>query len=46
MTGGVKYVITKFPFEGHVWFFNDAGRVVKYQHVTETVLHQRAANGE
>jgi hypothetical protein len=28
------------------WFFNDAGKVVKYQHVTDTALHQLAARGE
>lgn len=32
--------------EGHLWFFNDAGKVVKYQHVTDTALHQRVAKGE
>ena len=36
----------RFPYEGHLWFFDDAGKVVKYQHVTDTALHQRAANGE
>ena len=36
----------RFPYEGHLWFFNDAGKVVKYQHVTDTALHRRAANGE
>ena len=30
-----------FPYEGHLWVFNDAGKVVKYQHVTDTALHQR-----
>jgi ketosteroid isomerase-like protein len=36
----------KFPYEGHPWFFNDAGKIVKYQHVTDTALHRRAAKGE
>jgi|SRR3984885_906730 len=36
----------RFSNEGHLWFFNDAGKVVKYQHVTDTALHQRAARGE
>jgi ketosteroid isomerase-like protein len=36
----------RFPYEGHLWLFNDAGKVVKYQHVTDTALHQRVAKGE
>jgi hypothetical protein len=36
----------KFSNEGHLWFFNGAGKVIKYQHVTDTALHQRAAKGE
>src|SRR5580698_9625443 len=32
----------KFSNEGHLWFFNGAGKVVKYQHVTDTALHQLA----
>jgi ketosteroid isomerase-like protein len=36
----------RFPHEGHLWLFNDAGKVVKYQHVTDTALHQRVAKGE
>ncbi|MGD0619398.1 MAG: nuclear transport factor 2 family protein [Bryobacteraceae bacterium] len=43
VASGKRY---KFPYEGHLWLFNDAGKVVKYQHVTDTALHQRAANGE
>jgi ketosteroid isomerase-like protein len=35
-----------FSHEGHLWFFNDDGKVVRYQHVTDTALHQRVANGE
>ena len=34
------------PYEGHLWFFDGAGKVVKYQHITDTALHQRAAKGE
>lgn len=34
------------PHEGHLWVFNAAGKVVKYQHVTDTALHRRAAMGE
>jgi hypothetical protein len=34
------------PYEGHLWVFNDAGKVVKYQHVTDTAQHQRIARGE
>lgn len=36
----------KFSNEGHLWVFNTAGKVIKYQHVTDTALHQRAAKGE
>ena len=35
-----------FPYEGHLWFFDAAGKVVKYQHITDTALHQRVAKGE
>ncbi|MGO4881749.1 MAG: nuclear transport factor 2 family protein [Bryobacteraceae bacterium] len=35
----------KFSNEGHLWVFNDAAKVVKYQHVTDTALHTRAAKG-
>jgi len=35
-----------FPYEGHLWVFNDTGKVVKYQHVTDTALHERAAKGK
>jgi len=34
------------PYEGHLWFFNKSGKVVKYQHITDTALHQRCARGE
>jgi len=40
---GKKY---HFPYEGHLWIFNAAGKVVKYQHVTHTAQHQRMAKGE
>lgn len=40
---GKQYTI---PNEGHLWVFNDAGKVVRYQHVTDTALHQRIAKGE
>lgn len=33
------------PNEGHFWVFNDAGKVTKYQHLTDTALHWRVANG-
>jgi hypothetical protein len=35
-----------FPYEGHLWVFNNAGKVTKYQHVTDTAQHQRMAKGE
>jgi uncharacterized protein len=35
-----------FPNEGHFWRFNDKGKVVKYEHVTDTLLHQRMARGQ
>ncbi len=34
-----------FPHEGHLWIFKN-GKVVKYQHVTDTALHWRMANGK
>jgi ketosteroid isomerase-like protein len=40
---GKKYT---FANEGHLWFFNPAGKVVKYLHVTDTAKHQRMAKGE
>jgi ketosteroid isomerase-like protein len=43
VASGKKY---NFPHEGHLWSFNDAGKIVKYQHVTDTALHQRMAKGE
>ncbi len=34
------------PNEGHLWQFNAAGKVVKYDHVTDTAVHWRMANGQ
>ena len=34
------------PNEGHLWIFNDQGKVTKYQHMTDTALHWRLANGK
>ncbi|SRR6266542_28611 len=39
---GMQYL---FPLEGHLWQFNSAGKVVKYDHVTDTALHWRMDNG-
>ena len=33
------------PNNGHLWQFNAAGKVVKYDHVTDTATHWRLANG-
>lgn len=33
------------PNEGHLWQFNASGKVVKLDHVTDTALHWRMANG-
>jgi len=33
------------PNEGHLWQFNAAGKVVKYDHVTDTAVHWRMAHG-
>lgn len=43
IASGKRYT---FPYEGHLWVFNNAGKVTKYQHVTDTALHQRMAKGE
>jgi ketosteroid isomerase-like protein len=32
------------PLEGHLWVFNSAGKVVKFQHVADTATHWRMAN--
>jgi ketosteroid isomerase-like protein len=34
-----------FPIEGHLWQFNAAGKVVKYDHVVDTAQMWRMANG-
>jgi hypothetical protein len=43
IASGKRY---SFPYEGHLWIFNDVGKVVKYQHVSDTATHLRAAKGE
>jgi hypothetical protein len=35
-----------FPNNGHLWQFNAAGKVVKYDHVTDTAQTIRMAKGE
>jgi hypothetical protein len=35
-----------FPNNGHLWQFNAAGKVVKYDHVTDTAQMIRMASGE
>lgn len=35
-----------FPNHGHLWQFNAAGKVVKYDHVTDTAQMIRMAKGE
>ena len=40
---GKHYAI---PNEGHLWTFNDEGKVTKFQHMTDTALHWRLANGK
>jgi ketosteroid isomerase-like protein len=35
-----------FPNNGHLWQFNMAGKVVKYDHVTDTAQMIRMAKGE
>jgi ketosteroid isomerase-like protein len=34
-----------FPLEGHLWQFNAAGKVAKFDHVVDTAQMWRAANG-
>lgn len=34
-----------FPNNGHLWQFNSAGKVVKYDHVTDTAQMWRMAHG-
>jgi len=40
---GKHYVI---PYEGHLWTFGDDGKVTGYQHMTDTAVHWRMANGQ
>ena len=40
--GGKSYSI---PNNGHLWQFNPAGEVVRYDHVTDTATHWRMAHG-
>jgi ketosteroid isomerase-like protein len=40
---GKHYVI---PNEGHYWVFGDDGKVVRFQHLTDTAIHWRMANGQ
>jgi ketosteroid isomerase-like protein len=42
-SNGKHYV---FPNEGHLWKFGGDGKIVEYQHVTDTALHQRIFRGE
>lgn len=35
-----------FPNNGHLWQFNAAGKVVEYNHVTDTAQMIRMAKGE
>ncbi len=39
---GKKYII---PNEGHLWTFKN-GKVIDYQHMTDTAVHWRMANGQ
>ena len=42
-TRGKSY---SFPNNGHLWQFNTAGKVVKFDHVTDTAQMIRMAKGE
>lgn len=35
-----------FPNNGHLWQFNGAGKVVKFDHVTDTAQMARMAKGQ
>jgi ketosteroid isomerase-like protein len=35
-----------FPLEGHLWQFNAAGKVVKFDHLADTALMIKAAKGQ
>ena len=43
IASGKKYT---FAHEGHLCLFNDAGKIVKYQHLADTAKYQRMAKGE
>ena len=36
----------KFPNNGHLWQFNFAGKVIRYDHITDTAQMIRLAKGE
>src|SRR5262245_54816379 len=40
--GGNSY---SFPLNGHLWQFTSAGKVVKYDHITDTAQMWRMAHG-
>jgi ketosteroid isomerase-like protein len=40
---GNHYVL---PNIGHLWVFNNEGKVTKFQHMTDTALQWRVANGK
>jgi ketosteroid isomerase-like protein len=40
---GKHYVI---PNEGHFWTFGENGKVLRFQHMTDTAIHWRMANGQ
>ena len=40
---GKHYTI---PNNGHLWEFGADGKVVRYDHITDTATHQRLAGGE
>jgi hypothetical protein len=35
-----------FPNNGHLWQFNSAGKVIRYDHITDTAQMIRMAKGE
>lgn len=35
-----------FPNNGHLWQFNAAGKVIRYDHITDTAQMMRMAKGE
>jgi uncharacterized protein len=36
----------RFRNEGHLWTFGADGKIVGFQHVTDTVMHERMARGD